>query len=420
MHVGLIFWVINLLLKHLDKRKYQKIIKAVISLFIIWSYSLLCGLSPSILRASVMFSFVAIGSARNIKANIYNTLAASAFALLVIDSNMLSMVGFQLSFLAVLGIVGLQKYIKNWVVLNSYIGNEIWNIISVSIAAQLATFPLGLLYFHQFPIYFLASNLLIIPITTLIIFVAIAMIIFALLTKAFIFLNVITTFLGYTVKWLIYFTNIIVVWLEKLPFSYKTGIQISELETIFIFIAVAFITFYFIKRRQYYFKYALFSFLLVFIFSSIENYNSSKQKFVTIYNIKNTFAMNIVDGNKSVLIADTSLLNNPDKFHFHLQQHIWAKRINKVDTIPFNNHLKIDINETKLNIGETIEPNCINILTAFSYIDTAHLKTIQSPIILSSKLLMKQSKRLENLLKQKNILVNNVSENGALTINIEQ
>jgi len=73
---------------------------------------------------------------------------------------MLASVGFQLSFLAVFGIVSMQKYFKQWFTFKYWISNEIWNIISVSIAAQLATFPLGLLYFHQFPVYFLASNLI--------------------------------------------------------------------------------------------------------------------------------------------------------------------------------------------------------------------------------------------------------------------
>lgn len=420
MHVGLIFWIINLILKHLDKKKNQKIIKAIISLFIIWSYSILCGLSPSILRASVMFSFVAIGSIQNKKPNIFNTLAASAFALLIYDSNMLSMVGFQLSFLAVLGIVSIQKYIKKWVAFNSYVGNEIWNIISVSIAAQLVTFPLGFLYFHQFPIYFLASNLLIIPLTTFIIFAAIGMIFFAALAKGISFLNSVAVFLGFIVKWLIHITNVIVVWLEKLPFSYITGIQISELETILIFIAVCLITYYFIDRKQYYFKYALVFFLLVFLVSAVEKYKNSNQKFITIYNIKNTFAMQIVDGTKSTLIADTSLLNNEDKFHFHLQQHIWASGIKQIDTIPYYNNLQVEINSVKYNIGNTILPNHTNIITSYTFVDSTVLKLIETPIIISSKLTKKQNKGLANFLTKNNILVNNVLENGAITLNIEQ
>jgi competence protein ComEC len=418
MHVGLIFWLINLVLKYFDKKKYQRIVKAIISLSIIWSYSILCGLSPSILRASVMFSFVAIGNMVKNKPNIYNTLAASAFTLLLFDSNMLASVGFQLSFLAVFGIVSMQKYFKRWFTFKYWISNEIWNIISVSIAAQLATFPLGLLYFHQFPVYFLASNLLIIPLTTGIIFVAIAMIFAAGLTQIIPIFSYLASCFGFIVKWLIYFTNIIVLWLEKLPFSYITGIQITEIETILIFIAVAYACNYFITRKQYLAKNALFFFIMVFIVNAYEDFKIENQKFITIYNINKTFAMQIVDGPKSTLIADASLINDGDKFHFHLQQHIWACGITEVDTIIFNRNLNLNINQLKLNIGNKILPNYTNILTEKIYVDT-NLLTNNTPVIISSKLNNLQSQSIAKFLKPKNVLINNVLENGAITINIE-
>lgn len=419
MHVGLIFWLINLVLKYFDKKKYQRIVKAIISLSIIWSYSLLCGLSPSILRASVMFSFVALGNMVKNKPNIYNTLAASAFSLLLFDSNMLASVGFQLSFLAVFGIVSMQKYFKQWFTFKYWISNEIWNIISVSIAAQLATFPLGLLYFHQFPVYFLASNLLIIPLTTGIIFVAIAMIFAAGLAQLIPLFTYLAIGLGFMVKWLIYFTNIIVLWLEKLPFSYITGIQITEIETILIFIAVAYTCNYFITRKQYLAKNALIFYILVLIVNTYEDFKTENQKFITIYNINKTFAMQIVDGQKSTLIADTSLINDEDKFHFHLQQHIWASGITKIDTINFKNNLQIKIDQLKINIGNKILPNHTNILTEKIYIDT-NLLAVNTPVIISSKLNNLQSQSIVKFLKTKNVLTNNVLENGSITINIEQ
>jgi competence protein ComEC len=419
MHVGLIFWLINLVLKYFDKKKYQRVIIAIISLLIIWAYSLFCGLSPSILRASVMFSFVALGNMVQNKPNIYNTLAASAFTLLLFDSNMLASVGFQLSFLAVFGIVSIQKYFKQWFTFKYKISNEIWNIISVSIAAQLATFPLGLLYFHQFPIYFIASNLLIIPITTLIIFVAIALIFVAGLAQLLPILSYLALCLGFAVKWLIYITNIIVLWLEKLPFSYITGIQITETETILIFIAVAYTCNYFITRKQYLAKSALFFFILVFLVNAYEDFKIENQKFITIYNINKTFAMQIVDGPKSILIADTSLINDGDKFHFHIQQHIWACGINKIDTVPFNGDTQLKLGNLKINIGGSILPNYTNILTSNTIIEKPLLIENNTLIILSSKLKSNQNQAIAKQLESNYSIVKNVLENGAITINIE-
>ncbi len=419
MHVGLIFWLINLVLKYFDKRQYQRVLKAIISLIIIWAYSLLCGLSPSILRASVMFSFVALGNIVKNKPNVNNTLAASAFVLLLFDSNMIANVGFQLSFLAVFGIVNIQKYFKLWFSFNSKIGNEVWNIISVSIAAQLATFPLGLLYFHQFPVYFIASNLLIIPLTTLVIFVAIAMIFMAGLAQLFSVFTYAAMALGWAVKWLIYITNIIVLWLEKLPYSFISGIQINEIETILIFIAVAYTCSYFITRKQYLAKLGLVFFILVFLVNAYEDFKIQQQKFITVYNINQTFAMQIFDGNKSILIVDSSLLNNSDKFHFHIQQHIWAHGITDVDTILFSNNLQISLNKMRLNIGKTVLPDCINILTQKTFIDTNLIKNNNASVIISSKLKTNQAQTISKFLSNKNINGNNVMENGAFTFNIE-
>ncbi len=419
MHVGLIFWLINLVLKYFDKRQYQRVLKAIISLIIIWAYSLLCGLSPSILRASVMFSFVALGNIVKNKPNVNNTLAASAFVLLLFDSNMIANVGFQLSFLAVFGIVNIQKYFKQWFSFNSKIGNEVWNIISVSIAAQLATFPLGLFYFHQFPVYFIASNLLIIPLTTLVIFVAIAMIFMAGLAQLFSVFTYAAMALGWAVKWLIYITNIIVLWLEKLPYSFISGIQINEIETILIFIAVAYTCSYFITRKQYLAKLGLVFFILVFLVNAYEDFKIQQQKFITVYNINQTFAMQIFDGNKSILIVDSSLLNNSDKFHFHIQQHIWAHGITDVDTILFSNNLQISLNKMRLNIGKTVLPDCINILTQKTFIDTNLIKNNNASVIISSKLKTNQAQTISKFLSNKNINGNNVMENGAFTFNIE-
>ena len=225
---------------------------------------------------------------------------------------------------------------------------------------------------------------------------------------------------GWMVKWLIWITNIIVLWLEKLPFSFISGIQINEIETILLFIAVAYTCNYFITRKQYLAKLGLLFFVLVFMVNGYEDYKIQQQKFVTVYNINKTFAMQIFDGNKSVLIADSSLINDADKFHFHLQQHIWACGITEVDTIRLTNNLQISLNNMKLNIGNSVLPNYTNILTQKTFIDTNSIQIKNETIVISSKLKNHQAQIIAKLLKNKNINVNNVLENGAFTFNIEQ
>ncbi|MFD1469417.1 ComEC/Rec2 family competence protein [Hymenobacter caeli] len=159
-----------------------------VGLAVIWAYAFLTGLSPSVLRAAVMFSFVIVGRALERQDGIFNTLAVAAFCLLVYDPFLVADVGFQLSFLAVLSIVYLQPRIGRWFDAHAYFANRqrpwqppvvqrawrgagwaadaVWQATALSLAAQVATFPLGLYYFHQFPLSFLLSNLVAVPISS--------------------------------------------------------------------------------------------------------------------------------------------------------------------------------------------------------------------------------------------------------------
>ena len=163
LHVGIIFLVLNFLLNILDKNDRFKISKAILLICFLWAYATITGLSPSVVRAATMFSFVTIGKSFGKSSSIYNTLCASAFVLLVYNPYLIMEVGFQLSYLAVVGIVYFQSIIYKWIYVKNKFLKYIWMITSVSIAAQLTTFPLGLLYLHQSPTYLFASNLFVIP-----------------------------------------------------------------------------------------------------------------------------------------------------------------------------------------------------------------------------------------------------------------
>ena len=110
LHIAIIYVVLLKLLFFLDKFKNGKIIKAIILVLMLWFYACLTGLSPSVMRAATMFSFIVIAKLFNRYTNVYNTLAASALLLLIINPYLIMEVGFQLSFLAVFGIVMLQIY----------------------------------------------------------------------------------------------------------------------------------------------------------------------------------------------------------------------------------------------------------------------------------------------------------------------
>ncbi|PJJ59293.1 ComEC/Rec2 family competence protein [Hymenobacter chitinivorans] len=199
LQVGLLFGAVTWLLGLLPGRRGPlfRLTTAALGLAVIWSYAFLTGLSASVLRAAVMFTFVILARATGRQSNMYNTLAVAAFCLLCYDPYLLADVGFQLSFLAVLSIVYLQPRIAAWVDFKDkaaarirpwqpravqqlwraggWLANWIWQATALSLAAQVATFPLGLFYFHQFPLSFLASNLVAVPISSLAVYVGLAL-----------------------------------------------------------------------------------------------------------------------------------------------------------------------------------------------------------------------------------------------------
>ncbi|MEO2063165.1 MAG: ComEC/Rec2 family competence protein [Christiangramia sp.] len=168
LHIGILLLFLNFLLKPLEKLKRGKILKTILILIILWFFALLTGFSPSVVRAAAMFSFIAIGMQLNRKTRVVQSVLVSLFFLLLLNPYYILQVGFQLSYLAVFGIILFEPKIENLVHTPHKTLEYFWKLVSVSIAAQLAILPLSLYYFHQFPGLFLLTNILIIPILAIV------------------------------------------------------------------------------------------------------------------------------------------------------------------------------------------------------------------------------------------------------------
>ncbi|MCJ7466324.1 MAG: ComEC family competence protein [Maribacter sp.] len=181
LHIGILLLLLQFILRPLEYLPKGKILKLITIVMLLWAFALLAGLSASIVRAVTMFTFVAYALYLNRPGNTYNILALSIiFILLAINPMLLFQVGFQLSYAAVLAIVWgyplLQKFWhpKLWAL------RKLWQLLSVSIAAQIGVLPISLYYFHQFPGLFFISNILIIPFLGLILGMGILVITLAL------------------------------------------------------------------------------------------------------------------------------------------------------------------------------------------------------------------------------------------------
>jgi competence protein ComEC len=180
LHVGFIMLFINFILKPIPNTRKGSFIKLISILFSLAAFAVISGLSPSVLRSVVMFSFLAIGNHLRRSGSIYHTLLVSMLLILLFEPYFLFDVGFQLSYLALLFIVWLQPLLKRIWTPKHKIQITIWNALTVSFAAQIGTLPLCLYYFHQFLGLFFVTNIVIIPILSFIMIAGIIVMILAI------------------------------------------------------------------------------------------------------------------------------------------------------------------------------------------------------------------------------------------------
>lgn len=194
-HIVVIFGLFYFLLFKILPQKYRKY-AIVSSLILIWLFTIFIGFGSSVVRSSLMLSVYFIYVLLQRKPDLLHALALSAFIILVFDTQQIFDVGFQLSFLAVLGIFWLNQPILNYFPKqDNRVKKIVFNTVSVSISAQLATLPLVLYYFHQFSFISIVANFFIVPFSEIIIvfsFVMTALIAFNLDVE---FINVIYDFI---------------------------------------------------------------------------------------------------------------------------------------------------------------------------------------------------------------------------------
>jgi len=174
LHVNFIYMILTSLTLLMGNIKFMRIVRAGIILTILWSYALFSGMAPSILRAVIMITMAELGRVSGKENNSLNALSFAVLAICLHNPSSAFEAGFQLSFLATLSIIIFVKPLSSLYRPKSKVLKYIWNSVSVSICCQFGTLPLTLHYFGFFPLYFLLSNIVAIPLSSVIILFGIA------------------------------------------------------------------------------------------------------------------------------------------------------------------------------------------------------------------------------------------------------
>lgn len=299
LHVAIIYGFLFYLFGFLFKKfHYKRVIQSVTIIICLWAYALLTGLSAPVIRSAFMFSAIAFALCWNRKSEIYNTIFMSAFFILLVNPNNFFQIGFQLTYAAVLSIVFFSRPANKLLKTNNKLAIWAVDLFIVSISAQLGTAPFTIYYFHQFPTYFLLTNLVAIPLSSAIIYLAIC-------TLALSFVPYLSAVLAFALKYSVAALNGSIMFVYNLPHSiFKISINFTQMWLVVAAI-ILFCIFYYSKKF-----FPLAAGLLCILFVLILNIKIKQQtldsKQLIVYSSARNTHISFVQGDKNTVFTTDS------------------------------------------------------------------------------------------------------------------
>lgn len=337
LHVGCIMIFIGFLLNPLPKTKWGNLLKLAIILSFLWVFALIAGFSPSVTRSVVMFSFVAVGKYANRKTNIFHTLIISMFFILLFEPAFIFDVGFQLSYCALFFIVWMQPLLqsmwqpKNWIV------KYFWDILTVSFTAQIGTFPLSIYYFHQFPGLFFVTNLLVLPLLTVIL----ALGVFVMVWASF---DIVPAFLAKSLEWSIYILNRIIHWVASFESFIFQNISFNWQMLLTCYLLLFAFVLWFKKPNFQRFSLALVSVILLQLAYFGNKYLNQKQEELIVFNAKRNTILAERKGENTVIFSNNDIEDVTLDFiikPYLVENFTQMSKIKKIANLAYFHHTKL-------------------------------------------------------------------------------
>lgn len=300
LHLGIVYWLLSLVFKPLTRHRNTRWLAPFLTIAGLWFFSLLAGGTPSVLRAAVMFSFIVIGQHLHRPVSVYNSLAASAFLLLCYNPFWLWDVGFQLSYTAVLSIVLFTKPVYGLFFFRYRLPDRIWKLLSITLAAQVLTAPLTIYYFHQLPLLFPLTNLIAIPLATLILFGG-------LLLCATAFIPAIAAVTGWCLYYLIHGLTGYISQINRLPFASWSHLSISLVQLVCLWLFLAGLAIAWLQKKRQGIWMGLAGLLCFACLRTTDFYQASRQQQIIVYNVPHHRAIDFISGRDYIFRGDRLL-----------------------------------------------------------------------------------------------------------------
>ncbi|MFO0321071.1 MAG: ComEC/Rec2 family competence protein [Bacteroidota bacterium] len=409
LHTGVIYGFIIFLFSLFDKGNKFKILKCIVVIFSLFMFSAVTGFSPAVLRASLMLSLIIFGKTFQKENNSYNTLLVSAFIILLFNPLLITDAGFLLSYFAVFGILYLYPILDSFFYIENIILKWFLKSSLISISATLFTLPITLYFFHQFPIWFIFSNLFIIPLTLMIMLFSFLLLV---LCKIVFLKTVLSLIINAGISLMIYISNLT----DNNIYGYIDYIAFGILDVFFLSLTL-FLLLIFINNKE--FKYMVSVLIVCITWSStkiISYYAQLKENELIVFHInrKSFFATRI--GN--LLYCDSSKLT---KYEFNRSVKPYLLNYDHLNIIHSKKN-KIKLNKISfVNLENQIQPNIketINyvLISNNSLVNLNHFKSHNSIIISDCSNNFKTVNQLKKQCKNYRLKFYDVKEKGALII----
>lgn len=345
LHVGIVALLAGWALSFLSNRRRTRILKGVIVLLTIWSFVLLTGMAPGTMRAGLMFSLITVGQMAFSRPPTLNAIAASALILLVARPLLLFDIGFQLSYAAVTGIVILVPRFKallplpaavdNWWQPAAFLVRKIHSLFFVSLAAQLATAPFILFYFHQFPLCFLIANMVVVPFAGLLLGSVIVMVAFAWWPWLF-------GIWGSVVSFELRITEGVTSAIASWPHATIEGIWFDGLMLAICLLLLCLIGTLVIRFRWRTLAAALATLLALTVYGLVQEHRCATQIHYDIYRLGNRTAIEFFAEHKSYLLCDSTVASSPQSIDYQTAGNLRFRQAHRTHVLKLDTTFKDD------------------------------------------------------------------------------
>jgi competence protein ComEC len=329
LHVGVIYIILAWVLGFLKSNgKAGKWFFLGIILLILWLYAAITGFSAPVLRSTFMFSLILIAETINRQHNSFNTVSISAFCILVYNPLLITSVAFLLSYLAVFGMIQIQPLLNPIFVVDKRKGvfhwllDRLWKVTTVAVAAQIATLPITIYYFHQFPNYFLLANPLVIFFSS---FVLIGGLIFLVLAVVFSFfkLFVVNYFLATILNFLVKALNWTVIYTESLPGSISKYLHLSQLEMAIMYALIIGILLLIYSKKYLLVQFSAACCALLIGLSAKSFIEAQEQNLICLHAVPKASAISVINGTNAILIANKEFQSDRKNISYRINN-FWS------------------------------------------------------------------------------------------------